>query len=173
MKCSILLSGRTNLPQLFCFFFFNWLFLLIFQMNFRIMLFSSRKKKNSIWDLERDILIHEPFASLYCSVLPFGRNRTWSVFSPFSLVFIGLTLRSKWNLSVYYQMRIKIDSFLNRQFSQIPIFASLTPPPIIYDAPLSFIKSVNICWGLFLVPLVCLLFADATLLWSLSGLSQY
>lgn len=172
MKCSILLSGRTNLPQLFCFFF-----LIGYSCSFSRWILEScylaPEKKNSIWDFERDILIHEPFASLYCSVLPFGRNRTWSVFSPFSLVFIGLTLRSKWNLSVYCQMRIKIDSFLNRQFSQIPIFASLTPPPIIYDAPLSFIKSINICWGLFLVPLVCLLFADATLLWSLSGLSQY
>lgn len=37
----------------------NWLFLLIFQMNFRIMLFSSRKKKpNPIWDFERDWIQH-------------------------------------------------------------------------------------------------------------------
>ena len=61
MKWSIWLSGRTNLPQLSCFTKKNWLFLLIFQMNFRIMLFSSRKKKkkpNPIWDFERDWIQH-------------------------------------------------------------------------------------------------------------------
>lgn len=121
-KCSILLSGRTNLPQ---FLFLNWLFLLIFQMNFRIMPSSYRKKKShlGLWkELDSTyILIHEPFASLYYAVLPFGKMTcSGSLF--LSFVFAGLTLWSKWNFSEYCEMRIKIDSFSNSQFFQIPVF---------------------------------------------------
>ena len=46
-------------PTITLFYKKNWLFLLIFQMNFRIMLFSSRKKKpDPIWDFERDWIQH-------------------------------------------------------------------------------------------------------------------
>lgn len=103
------------------------LFLLIFQMNFRIMLSSFRKKKKNHLGLWKEldstyILIHEPLASSYYAALPFGKMTCSGSFF-LSFVFAGLTLWSKWNFSEYCEMRIKTDSFSRSQFSQIPVFA--------------------------------------------------